>query len=126
MIILEVSFGNFDENDIVRLQDKYNRIPLNIDCIVSTIRFPRSFGHFFVSWLISWSDVTSVTYINVMDDIVDEIGNILSIFVGEDNIIHVARIINVMDNIVDEIGNILSIFVGKDNVVYIHVARITY
>jgi GTP cyclohydrolase III len=61
-----------------------------------------------------------------MDDIVDEIGNILSIFVGEDNIIHVARIINVMDNIVDEIGNILSIFVGKDNVVYIHVARITY
>ena len=31
LIILEVSFGNFDENDIVRLQDKYNRIPLNID-----------------------------------------------------------------------------------------------
>ncbi len=31
LTILEISFGKFDENDIVRLEDKYNRIPLNMD-----------------------------------------------------------------------------------------------
>ena len=25
--VLEISFGDFDENDIVRIEDKYNRIP---------------------------------------------------------------------------------------------------
>jgi len=25
--VLEISFGDFDENDIVRLEDKYNRLP---------------------------------------------------------------------------------------------------
>ena len=28
--ILEISFGNFDENDIVRLEDKYNRITATV------------------------------------------------------------------------------------------------
>ena len=27
--ILEISFGNFDENDIVRLEDKYNRMSIS-------------------------------------------------------------------------------------------------
>jgi len=27
--VLEISFGDFDENDIVRIEDKYNRVPDN-------------------------------------------------------------------------------------------------
>ncbi|MBK8846632.1 MAG: phosphomannose isomerase type II C-terminal cupin domain [Bacteroidetes bacterium] len=29
--ILEISFGDFDENDIVRLEDKYNRIGVTLE-----------------------------------------------------------------------------------------------
>ena len=92
--------------------------------------------HFFVGWLISWSDVSNITMdnviflsednvfyiawiIDVMYNVVDEIGNILSIFLSEDNVFYIAWIIDVMYNVVDEIGNILSIFLSENNVVCI-------
>lgn len=37
--ILEVSFGEFDENDIVRLEDVYGRVPLQGDALKK--RYPK-------------------------------------------------------------------------------------
>jgi mannose-1-phosphate guanylyltransferase/mannose-6-phosphate isomerase len=39
--ILEVSFGEFDENDIVRLEDVYGRVPAHGDVLKE--RFPESY-----------------------------------------------------------------------------------